>query len=201
MNEPPTMFAGSQPDRVGESRSRFRILILSGMFALACVSVCVIRMKAHEAARIAEVERRDEWIANTVASLKSGQSSVSLYSCINTDVMLEKLAGMHEVQSVAFIQTHDLTQNGMLFLPKLPNLRQLNFHGEKALTDETIAIVARCGKLETLDIKACKVTDAGLEAVATISSLRRFSHDGHFGQTALDALAAKLPDLKIAGFK
>jgi hypothetical protein len=144
-----------------------------------------------------ETQRRDEWIADTIDRLKKGEPSVYLYSCANTDLLLEKIEGMPEVQRIVFERTIDLSAKGIRYLSSFPNLRHLDFRGEKALNDETITILVHCKTLETLGIKLCDVTDAGIPAIAKISTLKEFRHSRDIGQTALSALIESSPGMII----
>lgn len=147
--------------------------------------------------RALEIERRDQWIAETIARLKNGESSVYLYSCVNTDLLLEKIEGMPEVERIVFEQTIDLSPKGFRYLPSFPNLRHLDFRGEKTLNDETITILAECKALEILGIKLCGVTDAGIPVIGRISSLKEFRHSREIGKPALSALTDSSPGISI----
>ncbi len=148
-------------------------------------------------ARTLQLERRDQWIAGTIAQLKNGESSVYLYSCANTDLLLEKIAAMPEVERIVFEQTIDLSPKGLQYLPSFPNLRHLDFRGEKALDDKTIAILSECHALEILGIKLCGVTDAGIPMIGRISNLKELRHSGNFSETALQALLRSSPDIVV----
>lgn len=170
-------------------------VILLAISALTALGYHWIETAKYHAAL--ELKRRDDWIADTIASLKKGESSVSLYSCANTNLLLEKIQDMPEVERIVFEQTLDLSAEGLQYLPSLPNLRQLEFRGDKALNDQTIDILTRCQRLETVGIKLCGVTDDGLLIIAKIPNLKTFRYSGSFSQPALSALGEKLPDTII----
>ena len=144
------------------------------LLAGAVFSLQVFRRHVAEQLRIAEIQRRDAWIADTIAKLRSGNSSVFFYSTIDTNVMLERIAGMPEVHEITFEGTIDLSNDGLSRLPSFPNLRELDFRGEAALSDESIHVLTGCQNLESLGIKSSNVTDTGLASVAAIPKLRTF---------------------------
>ncbi len=166
-------------------------LLVGGYFLFRTVHQSRLNIRA------LEIERRDQWIADTIAQLKDGESSVYLYSCVNTDLLLEELEGMPEVEKIIFEKTIDLSPKGFRYLPSFPNLRHLDFRGEKALNDETITILADCKALEILGIKLCGVTDAGIPAIGRISSLKELRHSREIGKDALSALHGISPGVNI----
>ena len=83
-----------------------------------------------------KVQHRDEWIADRIDGLKNGEPSAYLYSGADTNLLLEKIEGMPKVQRIVFEQTIDVSAKGLRYLPSFPNLRHLDFRGEKALNNE-----------------------------------------------------------------
>lgn len=168
-------------------------------FAVTVGGYCWLRTAKQSALqfRALEIERRNQWIADTITGLKNGESSVYLYSCVNTDLLLEKIEGMSEVERIVFEQTIDLSPKGFRYLPSFPNLRHLDFRGEKALNDETITTLTECKALEILGVKLCGVTDAGIPTIARISTLKEFRHSSEIGQATLAALIESSPGISI----
>ena len=161
---------------------------------------CTIGAVRHvaEQDRLRAIERRDQWIADTTADLRDGNRSVFLYSCINTDLLLEGISGMPEVREITFEQTIDLTDEGLNQLPSFPNLIRVEFRGEPSLNDQNIALLSNCQNLESVVIIASNVTDAGLKTLAEIPQLKQFQHRGQFSEAALEELRQKLPNCIIS---
>lgn len=155
-----------------------------------------VAQSTSEQNRLAEIERRDKWINDTISQVAAGQSSVSLYSCTNTNLMLEKLAGMEQIESVSFQQTIDLTDDGLQFLAELPNLNQLEFSGE-SISNDSMQILAQCKNLRLLSLQLTGVTDAGLDTISQMPQLEAFHHYGQFSPEAMKSLSEKIPGLKI----
>ena len=163
---------------------------------LLCAGI-VTALRGRESAEQARIESRDKWINDKISAVKAGQTHVSLYSCINTDLMLEKLAGMEQIESVHFQETIDLTDNGLRFLQTLPNLKRLEFSGELSLTNANLVFVSHCEQLKFLSLKCTGVTDAGLNAMSKMTHLELFDHYGQFSSEAIESLSKKLPNLEI----
>jgi len=168
--------------------------------ALIFATCCFLwwRSRLNEQLEAEARQRRDAWIADTISELQSGTSSVYLYSCVNTKVMLERISGMPEVEEVIFEQTIDLSDDGLNQLMTLPNLRELDFRGESHLSDSNVRLLAGCLSLESLGIKSCNVTDVGLDDIAKIPKLRSFRHAGQFSKPALQELQTTRPDCVIS---
>lgn len=169
----------------------------------ACLLVVVVgasflqfRLASQEASRAAAIEYRDEWVADTIIRLKNGHSSVELYSCINTDFMLESVASMPEVKSISLKQTIDLSDSGLAHLPSFPNLNSISFTSESSITDNSIIILTDCLSLHRIEIlEPTAVSDEGIiKLLSKMPQLEEFCHSGQFSETML---AAARPDLKI----
>lgn len=169
---------------------------LTCIFVL-CASLLVLYCGCESVAEQARIESRDKWINDTISRLETGQTEVALYSCSNTDFMLEMIAGMEQVESVYFQQTIDLTDDGLRFLPTLPNLKELEFSGEPSLTNDSLAIISKCEQLKFLSLKLTGVTDPGLDAMSKMTHLELFDHYGQFSSEAIESLSKKLPNLEI----
>ena len=170
-------------------------VILTGI-CLLCVSIMVVN-RGCQSARQARIESRNKWINATISRIEAGQTDVALYSCINTDLLLEKIAGMPQVESVFFQQTIDLTDDGLQFLQTLPSLKRLEFDHEKSVTNKSLEIVSKCKQLNFLSLKGTRVTDAGLDIISKMTQLEAFDHYGQFSPAAIESLSKKFPTLKI----
>ena len=139
-----------------------RLVVVLGGIGLLFVSIVVLNRGCESAAEQARIESRDRWVNGAISRLEAGQTTLALYSCNNTDFMLQKIAGMEQIESVLFQQTIDLTDGGLQFLQTLPNLEKLEFDGEGSLTNDSLKIISDCKQLRFLSLKATSVTDAGL---------------------------------------
>ena len=175
---------------------KYAIALSALLIAVGTAAVFGIFQYASEQNRFAAIEKRDKWISDTVSEVAAGQTHVVLYSCINTDFMLESLAGMEHLESISFQQTIDLTDEGLQHLTKMPNLKELSFCGE-SISNDSIRILTKCTCLTSLSLELTRVSDAGLESIAKIPQLRSFDHFGQFSEEAIESLSARAPDLEI----
>jgi len=167
------------------------------LIALSVYALVAFRRHSIEQYQLEALRRRDEWISDTIKDLKAGNTHVHLYSCGNSDVLIERIAGMPEVHCIKFEGAADMTYESLSQLPTFPNLTHVVFHGESSLNDQTIIVLSKCPRLESVTIIQSYVTDAGLEDLAKIPRLRRFGHAGQFSKTALDRLQKQLPNCII----
>ncbi len=171
--------------------------IATCVLCLVGVGMYFARQNALEQVRANERLRTENWISDTIKALESGQSSLFLYSCKNTDILLQEIAGMPEVGSITFEQTHDLSDVGIAVLQSFGNLEKLEFRSEPGLTDKNIHLLAECKSLRSLAIKRSDVTDAGLDAIADLPALEMLRHTGQFSKSALLQLSESLPHIAI----
>jgi hypothetical protein len=81
-------------------------------------------------------------------------------------------------------------------------LRYLNLRGCPRVTDRSVAALAGCRRLRSLDLGKCAVSDAGLAALGRgLPGLRKLSVRGcpGVGEAGLLALAASCPGLQHLG--
>ena len=170
------------------------LLTLAALVVLA-VAVSQYRRSMREHYQKLDIERRDQWINETLTRINQGDSRVQFYSTANTDMMLEAIRGMPEVQTIVFEQAMDLSDEALKDLQSLPNLTRLEFRGQPEIDDESLSFIAQCQQVEVLIIRYCKVTDEGLPALARMRRLKELHHAGQFSEQALTRLRELLPGL------
>ncbi len=114
----------------------------------------------------------------------------------------------------SFTTSQDITDEGMIHLSELPNLKHLwivnNNKDSKSYGDKGLESLAKCRKLEELVISSESITDAGMEHVAKLSNLKKLeiwdclniTDKGLASLRALDKLESlniRTPNLTIAG--
>jgi hypothetical protein len=84
-------------------------------------------------------------------------------------------------------------------LQHLPSLTQLSFwawkHVPSKCIDEIAAIIGRCARLRTLDLTACKVSDAGVQNFANLEDLRQLDLDNCRQLHVLPRLSVTVQDV------
>ena len=96
-------------------------------------------------------KQTEEWIQDHVAKLDAGDNYVFVYSAVNTDLLLERLAGRGDVERIALEDT-DVSTKGMEYLSTFPNLKQLSFNVAKGLDQESLDLLVECKSLEWLQL-------------------------------------------------
>jgi hypothetical protein len=175
-------------------KRRILLMLLSALAVLA-VAFSQYRRSMREHYRKLDIERRDQWINETLTRITGGNSRVHFYSTANTDMMLKAIRGMPEVQTIVFEQAMDLSDEALMDLQSLPNLTRLEFRGQPEIDDESLSLIAQCQHVEVLVIRYCKVTDDGLPVIAEMRRLKEFHHAGQFDEQALTRLRERLPEL------
>lgn len=100
----------------------------------------------------ASADAREAWIEGHRQRLLAGGDSLSLYSTINTNILLSRLAGMEEVETINLDQTLDLSEEGLSQLKTYPNLHTLSFWGEPIVDDAALHHIAECKGLTSLHL-------------------------------------------------
>lgn len=116
--------------------------------------------------------QRDAWIDEQRARLEAGDNDVFLYNSVNTDVLLDRISGMPQVERLGFEGTADLSETGLRLLKTFPNLRHLSFRGEPAVSDATFRHICECTQLQSLSLYCTKVTGPGLKSIGKLANLR-----------------------------
>lgn len=174
-----------------------RSTLLMSLAALAILGAAIsqYRRSMREYYLMLDIERRDQWINETLSGIKQGNSQLHFYSTANTDMMLEAIRGMPEVQSIVFEQAMDLSGDSLKYLQSLPKLTRLEFRGQPEINNESLSLIAQCQQLEVLVIRYCKVTDEGLPVLASMARLKEIQHAGQFSEQGLTRLRERLPEL------
>lgn len=160
---------------------------LTALVALA-VAISQYQRSMREHYRMLDLMRRDRWISETLIGIRQGKSQLHFYSTANTDMMLEAIHGMPEVQTIVFEQAMDLSDDSLKHLQSLPNLTRLEFRGQPEINNESLALIAQCQQLEVLVLRYCKVTDEGLPVFATMTRLKEVQHAGQFSEQGMTRL-------------
>ena len=100
----------------------------------------------------------EQWISHEIQRLEDGNKQVFCYSTVNTDVLLERIAGMPQVEELAFEDT-DLSETGLRLLKTFPNLKHLSFAGVGCLNEETIGYIEECENLESVTLPNAKLIE------------------------------------------
>ncbi len=81
-------------------------------------------------------------------------------------------------QSIIVIETHEtnVTDKGVNYLPKMPNLKHLSIYNSPKVTDASVEeVISRLTKLTDLDLSGTSVTDTGIEAIGKMTNLTSLS--------------------------
>lgn len=159
------------------TRRRWLQFSMRGLFfaAFAVILVAGVRhalRNADESSRRQERLRQDQWLAEQRLALTSGETSnVYFYSTSDTDRLVGGLAGMPEITRLTFDLT-DLTDEGCKTIADLPHLTSLTLYGGRPrVGDAGLATLSRSRSLETLYIVNIDVTDNGLAALRSFTTL------------------------------
>ncbi len=87
-----------------------------------------------------------------------------------TDADLAKVAGLAELQSLAFEGTPQLTDQGMMHLTRLSKLQRLSLRGT-GVTDAGLANLSGLTELQHLSLGGTRVTDSGLVHLTSLKRL------------------------------
>lgn len=166
-------------------------------FLALFISILLLASRQREQFRRDGEERRDLWVFSVKSRLENGEREVSLYRCANTDFLLSSIRGMPEVESILFLETIDLSDQGIEVLPTFPNLKHLVFAGERGLDDSNLKVLQQCQSLEVLEITRTLVTVHGLKTIEKMKTLRTIVLSSEFGNEAVEELRKSRPDLLI----
>jgi hypothetical protein len=125
--------------------------------------------------RMLESNRRDRELSihrlmmDEVARIKEGKADgLHFYDVPNPDCVLAEIEPLDGLKIASFRQS-PVTAAGIQSLIAQPNLRTFAFYG---LDDGLVAAVASLPHLESLQLKYCLLSDAGVGTVVGISTLR-----------------------------
>ncbi len=96
--------------------------------------------------------------------LSKGEDALSIYSMNDADKLLSCFAGRADIERVSLEMT-DVGPVGIRAIASMPNVRLVSFSGDFGVNDETLLILAGCGKLESLNLTCTKVTATGVTAL------------------------------------
>jgi len=147
--------------------------------------------------KYSDAKARDEWISEWETKLENGEHDVWLYSTKNTNVLLGRISGNPNVESLAICQTLDLDEKGLAALATFPQLSTLTISGEKSLNDETIGFVTDCMNLESLELECTAITSHSFPSLVKLRNLTKLNIETcDPNETYADADVLSLSDLK-----
>jgi hypothetical protein len=108
-----------------------------------------------------------------------------------TDPMLQQICGVEGVTSLNLAGSKTVTDEGIRYLARLPELRHLDLSGT-AITDRGLAVLRELPKLETISLAMTPITDAGAAWLAHCDELRQVNLSWtSTGDGAIRVLAGK----------
>ena len=108
-----------------------------------------------------------------------------------TDAILERVSRLDHITRLDLDDSKYLTDDGLRYLSRLPNLRYLNLAGSD-ITDSGLEVLRQLSALESIVLRGTRVTDAGVAHVALCERIRSVDLSGTFtGDGAIRALAGK----------
>jgi len=159
--------------------------------------LCLVALGCSSNYHDAESEARDKWIAEWETKLENGEHHVWLYSTKNTNVLLDRISGNPNVESLDIRQTLDLNEKGLAELATFANLSALTISGEKSLNDETIGFVTDCVNLESLELECTAITSKSFPSIVKLSNLTKLNIETcNPNESYADADVLSLSELK-----
>lgn len=99
-----------------------------------------------------------------------------------TDLDWEEILAVIEAHGIRELRSAGQVTDAVLErIAGLEGLRRLQLEGSRRVTDAGLRHIARMGRLESLNLTACRITDAGLAHVRELQSLREFQIFHHRG--------------------
>jgi hypothetical protein len=180
-------------------RPKTRILLAAtGGFIIVSILFAAVRaarlasknLERHNAEYVHELELK--WIDAEITRLSSGQTSqVHFYATSNTDLFVNRLAGMAEVRSLTFWGT-DLSDNGLSIIASLPRLEKLTINGGRA-TDSGLEFLSQNQILKKLHLVNLNLSNEGLVVLQSIPNLDYVTiYGGHDSRCKLTDAAGPL---------
>lgn len=114
-----------------------------------------------------------------------------------TDAALEDIVASNPDLEDLDISGTDVTDDGVLHLHKLTELRHLRIK-ETNLTERGVKRLAFCRALETLNLKCLPMDDEALWALSRLPQLQQIVfYQARFGAEAIRAFRAALPNCEV----
>ena len=171
------ILSSAKPVTNDPNRASTRILIVSTVGVLIALFLFAAVRAARRASQ--DLQRHQEqyaneleqkWIDGEVNRLASGQSShVHFYATSNSDLLVNRLAGMPEIRSLTFWTT-DLSDNGLSIIAKLPRLEKLTVNGGN-VGDSGLALLSQNQTLRMLHLVNLNLSNDGLVVLQSIQKL------------------------------
>lgn len=145
------------------------VLIVSYLFAaVRAARQASENLVRHNEEYVYELERK--WIDGEITRLSSGQTShVHFYATSNSDLLVNRLAGMAEVRSLTFWEA-DLSDNGLSIIASLPHLEKLTINGG-SVSDSGLEFLRQNQILRKLHFVNLSLSNDGLNVLQSIPNL------------------------------
>jgi hypothetical protein len=112
-------------------------------------------------------------------------------------VLLARISGSRNVESLVIRQTLDLNESGLAALATFPLLSTLTISGETLLNDETIGFVTDCENLEALELECTAITSQSFPSLVKLRNLKKLNIENcNPNETYADADVLSLSGLK-----
>jgi hypothetical protein len=202
------------------------VLIVSFLFAaVRAARQASENLVRHNEEYVYELERK--WIDGVITRLSSGQTShVHFYATSNSDLLVNRLAGMAEVRSLTFWET-DLSDNGLSIIASLPRLEKLTINGGSVsdsgleflrqnqilrklhlvnvnLNNDGLVVLQSIPNLDYVTVYCgrhahCKLTDAAAPLLSNLTRLKKMNVGGGWlSRSAIATFKISLPNCEIA---
>jgi hypothetical protein len=149
------------------------------------------------AGRKEEVTRSRDW-DNIIAVMSERQLPGLHASGQMTDAMLDRFSRLDHITALDLDGSKGVTDEGMLYLARLPRLRHLNLAGT-SVTDRGLEVLRRLPALESIVLMRTRVTEAGVAKLAACEDLQAV--DLSWTQTGDGAIRALAGKRKLAVFR
>lgn len=114
-----------------------------------------------------------------------------------TDVGMEKIEALSNLRTLD-LSMMDITAEGLAPVAKLPHLSRLNLWKSQRIDDDATEYLLRMENLAALDLGATGVTDATLDQLKALSSLKElFIGNTETTQQGVESFRAARPDCRV----
>lgn len=115
------------------------------------------------------------------------------------DADCPRLGELKDLRTLVLSGNVDLSDEGVKHLLQSPKLRTVQLMGMKKLTNQTVHRLVKLPELEELDLRFTNVTDASLDELTGLASLRQLkvSEDRAVTKEAIARFIARRPDVKL----
>ncbi len=140
------------------------------LFLIAALATLMPSLAASDAKAVAD------WVQVQGGTVTSGEGGeilrIDLSRSWISDIDLEKLKGLEQLESLALAQTH-VTDSALEVVATLPALRELDLFFCEHFTDAGASQLRRAPGLETLNVRGTKISDSGVKFLTELKLLRK----------------------------